>query len=77
MLPVSVSGTTVVTKTHTITLNREVIIDLLRKEGIEVGASVEIFVSVPGGGDWSNTDLDISASCPLIVRWTESESSVV
>ncbi len=77
MLPVSLSGTTVVTKTHTITLNREVIIDLLRKEGIEVGASVEIFVSVPGGGDWSNTDLDISHSRPVTVHRTVTESNEV
>lgn len=35
------------------------------------GFSIEhiqrVFVKIPGGGDWSNTDLDIDLQCPLII----------
>lgn len=38
-------------------------------EALPVGA--DIFVEVPGGGDWSNTSLYISKETPVIIAWTE------
>jgi len=34
-----------------------------------------VFFSVPGGGDWSNTDLDITQEDPVYVTWTVEEES--
>lgn len=31
---------------------------------------LRIYVAIPGGGDWSNTDFDISREHPLCVEWT-------
>jgi predicted ATP-dependent serine protease len=33
--------------------------------------NADIFVQVPGGGDWSNTSLDISDENPVVVSWEE------
>lgn len=44
------------------------ILDVVRQHTlIPEGARVRIFVEVPGGGDWSNTELDI-AEHPVRVR---------
>ena len=37
-------------------------------------AQVSVTVRVPGGGDWSNTDLDLGDH-PIDIRWTETEES--
>lgn len=61
---------TSVTKHHTTTITDE---HLRKAFGIPKGA--EIFVMVPGGGDWSNESLDIQ-TCPIEVRWTEHTDNV-
>lgn len=33
-------------------------------------ADVQLTVHVPGGGDYSNENLEISKGCPLTVSWT-------
>jgi hypothetical protein len=30
--------------------------------------SVEVFVNIPGGGDWSNMELEVDKDCPVIVK---------
>lgn len=41
--------------------------------GVPAGASVRLYVDVPGGGDWSNTDLDVEDHpVKFTVEWTES-----
>lgn len=42
---------------------------------VPVRISEEVYVRVPGGGDWSNTQLAIEDDCPLIVKVTEEEHS--
>ena len=32
-------------------------------------AYLTVYVRVPGGGDWSNTDLDVDKSSPLTIRY--------
>jgi hypothetical protein len=66
---------TVRTKTTTIRLGREEVINILRREGVTVPTSVEIYFPVPGGADWSNTNIDIDSNTPIVVRWTERECS--
>jgi hypothetical protein len=31
---------------------------------------LRIYIAIPGGGDWSNTDIEISNEHPLCVEWT-------
>ena len=63
--------TTTVT-THTVTLSGKDIagriMDLLPNKP---GRQWAIYVQVPGGGDWSNQRLDITAETPLVVVATD------
>lgn len=57
-----VDGKLTVTKTQTIrvTVGHDDVLALVRKTvHIPAGVEVRIFVEVPGGGDWSHTDLDL------------------
>lgn len=49
---------TIMRKT-TLQFGRDDIIDMLRFCGYEVNRECKVFVPVPGGGDWSNTNLEI------------------
>ena len=52
--------TTAIKKRTDILLNREDITAYLKTLGYDVPSDAEIVVPVPGGGDWSNTDLELS-----------------
>lgn len=54
-----------ITKSYTIT-------DSDIRRAFQLPADAKIFVRVPGGGDWSNTDLEISEEQPLQARATET-----
>lgn len=58
----------------TITIERGDIIAMLKAKGYDIPDSAEIFVTVPGGGDWSNMDLDISNQVPIQVRYKSVET---
>lgn len=32
---------------------------------------VRVYIEVPGGGDWSNSPLDVTADRPVIVEWEQ------
>lgn len=72
-----------VTSTHNrIELRREDIIGLLRTHWAKtrlglplIPEKAKVYVSVPGGGDWSNTSLDLDADIPLVVTWDETRST--
>ena len=57
--------------TTEITLSRDALLLMLRDAGIEVPASAEVTVMVPGGADWSNTALHIDDDAPVKVRFSE------
>lgn len=38
--------------------------------GSIIPVAAEVFVEVPGGGDWSNTSLEIR-DAPVVIAWTE------
>lgn len=67
------------TRRHTVSLHGEDIVELLRQELKSQGVKrlptgkVEVHVSIPGGGDWSNTNLTIDDACPVVVNWEEIE----
>lgn len=57
-MKVTANTTTVVTTVLTGEVSRGDIESLIRSRvHIPEGATVEIFVTVPGGGDWSSTEL--------------------
>lgn len=63
----------------TITRHNRVVIDekelreFLRTRGMALPANASIYFVVPGGGDWSNTSIDISRDHPIYVEWTTEE----
>jgi hypothetical protein len=48
---------------------RDLLFWLRRKEGATLEASA--IIQVPGGGDWSNTSLDIDEIGGILVTWTD------
>ena len=75
----SIEATTTKTTTvqHSVKLGAGDILDMLRKAGVPVpdsavASDLRITVRVPGGGDWSNTNIDISASNPVVIEWKET-----
>lgn len=65
-----IGGKLTVTKTQRMSceVTYDDILALVRSQvNIPAGAEVRIYVEVPGGGDWSHTDLDV-AEHPVQVR---------
>jgi hypothetical protein len=58
------------TRTVEYKLINDHIIGLLKAAGVTIpdNAEVQVFFRVPGGGDWSNTDIDLDEDYPLTVR---------
>jgi hypothetical protein len=68
-------------RTHEIRIEGKELIKLVNQElkASKQGPSIslvpenaEVFITVPGGADWSNTDLDIDSRSPVIIRWKET-----
>lgn len=68
--------TVVVTEHHHASLTRAELVNILRG-WFRTSDDVEVFVTVPGGGDWSNTDVNIDADTHLQLRWTTRRSETV
>jgi len=52
------------------------LLELLRRDGQAIPKSgVDVTVRVPGGGDWSNTSLDIDDDTPIEITFTEITES--
>lgn len=70
----SVVQRTVVTteRRHEIIMDNTEIRELLRRAGYQIPAKARIYFTVPGGGDWSNTDVDITRDYPVTVEWTDT-----
>jgi hypothetical protein len=66
-----IKTTTVQTKHHA-ELDRHKLLALLRAAGHDVPDNAGIFVQVPGGGDWSNTTLDID-DAPIQIYYGTTE----
>ena len=60
--------------THTLKLSAFDIIELLngRRDHIlpEVPADATVVFAVPGGGDYSNTNVEVDFNAPIVVTWT-------
>jgi hypothetical protein len=54
-----------------ITITGRDILELLKSkypEHFRTSYKSKVFFSVPGGGDWSNTDIDIDSKCPIHIQ---------
>lgn len=60
--------------TKTVTITKDDCIKMIRKfYSLPVPQTAEICVKIPGGGDWSNTTLDIDGDSLIFIKWTEIE----
>ena len=48
-----------VQQTTQLSLTRDDLLDFLTSRGLDLSSDARFWVEVPGGGDWSNTQLDI------------------
>jgi hypothetical protein len=55
----------------TLEISRDEFMEMLRACGWKVPPDADVVVRVPGGGDYSNMDLDI-AEHPIIVRYSKT-----
>lgn len=68
------SSSTLIRVEKRYTFSSEEILGALRAQGLLPARSPygttneKVFISIPGGGDWSNTDLDVSDEDPLRVH---------
>ena len=72
----NLSRTTRTERRVTLRMTAEELLSLLRRDGQAIPKSgVDVTVRVPGGGDWSNTDIDVDSENPIKITFTEIESS--
>jgi len=43
-------------------------------KALKLPKDAKVFVTVPGGGDWSNCDLELDKSTPLNIVYTSTKS---
>lgn len=48
------------------------LLNMVRKAGHVIPDDALVEFYVPGGGDWSNTAIDIDESNPISISWRES-----
>lgn len=68
--------TVIRTEKRSFEMNRGDIAAALRALGVALPkdpVEVRIYFAVPGGGDWSNTDIDIDDKNPVRVEWQTTE----
>jgi hypothetical protein len=62
---------------HTISLGACEVLDVLRAVGHKVPATAKVTFSVPGGGDWSGSDVELASTeeangdAVITIRWTD------
>lgn len=74
MLELETKRTTEVTEDNILTLTGSellgVVNHMLTAQGKpQVPPDAEVYVTIPGGGDYSNMDLDIDKDMPVKIRW--------
>jgi hypothetical protein len=70
---------TVSERTRTFELDALDLLHLIRKDNMfPIPAKLEklrVFIRVPGGGDYSNMDLEVDDHCPIVVEVCEKEET--
>jgi hypothetical protein len=79
-LDLTTKTTTTTTRRHRVEIDNTDLIQLLTNLTTANLADVSIppdgariYISIPGGGDWSSTDLDIDKDNPIVIEWEEEE----
>lgn len=75
-LVIEIQTTTTTLTRKTMKLTGTMIRQLLDVAGFSVPDGASITVPVPGGGDWSNMDLDIDEDTAIEVTWTEQVTTL-
>lgn len=63
------TDSTTIMRQH-LTIRRSDLLELLAEAGLKIPTFADITIRVPGGGDWSNMDLDLDDTV-INVDWTE------
>jgi hypothetical protein len=58
----------------TLAINKSDLLSLLRKSDFDIPTNAAAYVRVPGGGDWSHTNLDIGTDSDIIIEYIERTS---
>lgn len=76
-MQIKTAVSTTVTETRAIELDEKKVRELLIASGIDIPieAEVSVWFSIPGGGDWSNTNIDVTNHFPINVSWTVTKTS--
>jgi hypothetical protein len=74
-IPIRTVTRTRTDKTTRIELDANALHRLLAAAGHDVPQDALIYFRVPGGADWSNTDIDIDGQHPVHICWTETTTS--
>jgi len=64
------------TKTTTLKLSAVDIINALNlklRSGDQIPPNASVSINIPGGGDWSNTNMEIDdhGDCPVLIKYTQ------
>ncbi len=57
------------TRQFRVELDGRALVRMLREQGHDIPDNATVTFTTPGGGDWSNTDIDIDDDHPVIVEW--------
>lgn len=71
---IDIKTKTTVEQKHYIELDRCKFVTLLRQAGVDLPYNAGIFMQIPGGGNWSNTPLDID-DAHLQIHYTTTDES--
>lgn len=70
-----VKTTTKITRHSKTTIDNVDIVDFLRSKNVipelDPSATIKVYVTIPGGCDWSHANLEIDRHCPVTVEWIE------
>lgn len=59
-------------------LNKEDILEaVLCRFGAKIPSNAQVYVQVPGGGDWSYTNLEINSDTPIVVTWVVRDRQTI
>lgn len=68
----TIKTTVKTTSQHEIRVSRHQLVQMLQRDGLDVVPDdAAVTVRVPGGGDYSNTDLDIDQDTDIKITWQE------
>lgn len=59
--------------THRLEIAGSDLVELLNQVGYVIPEGSKVIVHVPGGGDWSDTDMILNDGHPVVITWESVE----